>query len=121
MLKCSFGVAPSVFVAAPIPGTPMVLSAMPAGTIMDILPTNVPPFGMCQSMSNPAVASATAAAMGALTPMPCTPVISAPWAPPAVAAHTRMLPVATVDSKCMCAFGGVISVSAPLPGPMSAT
>jgi hypothetical protein len=38
-----------------------------------------------------------------------------------VSTFNRMLPVATVDSKCMCAFGGVISVTAPLPGPMSAT
>jgi hypothetical protein len=120
-LSCSFGVAPSPFVADGL-GLPQVLGALPAATIMAIVPfTNVMPFGMCQSMANPTVASATAAAMGVLTPMPCVPVIAGPWAPPSVATTSTALPLATTDSKCTCSWGGVISVAAPVAGPLSIT
>lgn len=36
---------------------------------------------LCQSLANPTVATATAAALGVLTPMPCMPVIPTPWLP----------------------------------------
>lgn len=121
MLACTFGVAPSVFVAEPLPGAPMILGAMPAATILQMLPDNIPPFGMCQSMANPEVASATAAAQGVLTPMPCTPLVAAPWAPPATSLFSNMQPVATVASICECSFGGVISVTTPIPGPAETT
>ena len=80
MLQCSFGMAPSQFIV-PDPTRPMV-DNKPRANIMDNVPMkNIMPFGMCQSMANPTVASATAAACGVLTPMPCVPVISAPWMP----------------------------------------
>ena len=79
MCTCSFGMAPSTLMVTPEKKT---VSSMPAATIMDNVPMkNIMPFGMCQSLANPAVASATAAAFGVLTPMPCVPVIPAPWAP----------------------------------------
>ncbi|NUQ72818.1 MAG: DUF4280 domain-containing protein [Polyangiaceae bacterium] len=120
-LQCTMGAAPSVFVAQPLPGAPMILGAMPAGTIAQTLPVNIPPFGMCQSPSNPAVASATAAAMGVLTPMPCVPMVITPWAPPSITTSHAMLPVATVASKCACAYGGVISATVPVAGPAQTT
>jgi len=41
----------------------------PAANIMDHAPlVNILPFGLCSSLSNPAVASATSAAQGVLTP-----------------------------------------------------
>lgn len=80
MLKCSFGMAPSTLMVT-VPLRPMIQNK-PKATIMDFAPmVNIMPFGMCQSMSNPTVASATSAAMGVLTPMPCVPVIVTPWAP----------------------------------------
>lgn len=71
MCTCSFGMAPSTLMVTPEKKT---VSSMPVATIMDHVPMkNVMPFGMCQSMANPAVAAATAAAFGVLTPMPCIP------------------------------------------------
>jgi hypothetical protein len=76
-LMCSFGVAPSVLTVLPLNRT--LTSNMPAANIMDHIPmVNIMPFGMCITPSNPAVAAATAAAMGVLTPMPCVPVTPAP-------------------------------------------
>ena len=80
MLKCTFGMTPSSLMVT-VPLRPMIQNK-PKATIMDFAPlVNILPFGMCQSLSNPMVASATSAAMGVLTPMPCIPVIVAPWAP----------------------------------------
>ena len=60
MCTCSFGMAPSTLMVTPEKKT---VSSMPVATIMDHVPMkNVMPFGMCQSMANPAVAAATAAA-----------------------------------------------------------
>lgn len=117
LLTCSMGVAPAVFSATPLPGLPLINGALPAATIDQFLPIlNIPPFGMCTSTMNPQVIAATAAAMGALTPMPCVPNVVAPWAPPAISTTASALPLATVASTCLCVWGGAIAVSAPIPG-----
>jgi hypothetical protein len=109
MMQCSFGVAPSTFVATP---KMVTTSYMDAGNIMDNKPiANIPPFGMCQSMANPTVASATAAALGVLTPMPCVPNIPGPWAPGAPTVLVANQPALNNTSKLMCAYGGVIQIS----------
>ncbi len=106
LMKCSFGMAPSTFVATP---KMVQTSYMDAGNIMDNVPMmNVPPFGMCQSLANPTVAAATAAAMGALTPMPCIPVLPAPWVPGAPTVLVSNMPALNDSSKLMCAWAGVI-------------
>ena len=65
LMQCSFGVAPSSLTVLPLNKT---MTGAPAANIMDNKPMmNVAPFGMCQSLANPTVAAATAAAMGVLT------------------------------------------------------
>ncbi|XXF80711.1 DUF4280 domain-containing protein [Myxococcaceae bacterium GXIMD 01537] len=110
-LQCSFGAAPSSLMVLPVNG---VLTSVPAANIMDSKPfVNILPFGMCTSMANPAVAAATAAALGVLTPMPCTPSTPAPWVPGSPTVLIGNMPALNNSSKCMCAFGGVINIVSP--------
>jgi len=112
MLQCTFGLAPSTLTVLPTNRT--LTSSQPAANIMDHIPMlNVMPFGMCQSLANPTVASATAAAMGALTPMPCIPVTPAPWVPGSPTALIASQPALNNSSKLMCNWAGVISVVVP--------
>lgn len=111
MLQCSFGVAPSTLTVLPVN---RVMTGSPAANIMDRIPlVNVLPFGMCQSPSNPTVAAATAAALGALTPMPCVPATAAPWMPGAPNVLVGSMPALQSTSKLMCNWGGVISIIVP--------
>jgi hypothetical protein len=87
---------------------------MPYANIMDNIPfMNILPFGMCNSIANPAVAGATAAALGVLTPMPCTPVIPGPWVPGCPTVLVANMPALNDSSKLMCAYGGVIQIISP--------
>ena len=108
--KCSMGLAPSVLMVLPV--NKVMTSYVPAANIMDNKPiVNVVPFGMCQSPANPAVAAATAAALGVLTPMPCVPVIPAPWVPGAPTVLLANMPALDNTSKLMCAYAGVIEIT----------
>ncbi|HIU44461.1 MAG TPA: DUF4280 domain-containing protein [Candidatus Ventrousia excrementavium] len=110
MCQCSFGAAPSTLVVTPENKT--LTSSMPAATIMDNVPMkNIMPFGMCSSLANPTVAAATSAALGVLTPMPCVPVIAAPWAPGCPTVLIANKPALNDSSKLMCNWGGVISIN----------
>lgn len=111
MCACSFGAAPSVLNVLPVN---KVVSSMPLATIMDNKPmVNIMPFGMCSCPANPTVAAATAAAFGVLTPMPCIPVLTAPWAPGSPTVLIAGNPALTQTSKLMCAYGGVIQITNP--------
>lgn len=113
-LMCSFGMAPSVLNVLPTSKT--MCSNMPPACIMDNVPmTNIMPFGMCRSMANPQVAAATAAAAGVLTPMPCVPVIAAPWAPGSPTVLVGGKPAVNHTCKCMCNWAGVIQIVSPGP------
>jgi Domain of unknown function (DUF4280) len=108
MMMCSFGVAPSSLLVIP-KGMPVMAGGPPAATIMDFAPiANIPPFSMCTTLSNPAVAAATTAAFGVLTPMPCVPVTVAPWIVGAPTVLINNFPALNSTSKCMCTWGGVI-------------
>lgn len=108
MMMCSFGMAPSSLVV--LPTNRVMTSNMPAANIMDHIPmVNIMPFGMCNSLSNPTVASATSAAMGVLTPMPCIPVTAAPWTPGTADVMIANMPSLNNTCTLMCTWGGTIS------------
>ena len=112
LLMCSFGVAPSNLMV--LPKNKVIGCNMPAANIMDNIPmTNILPFGMCQSMANPQVAAATTAALGVLTPMPCVPVTSAPWAIGNPTVLIANMPALNDTSKLICNWAGVISINFP--------
>jgi Domain of unknown function (DUF4280) len=112
MMTCSFGAAPSALNVLPVNRT--MVGGPPAANIMDFAPVlNIPPFAMCSSPANPTVAAATAAALGVLTPMPCVPMTVAPWIVGAPTVLIGNMPALNDSSKCMCAWGGVISFSMP--------
>jgi len=116
LLQCSFGLAPSSLVVLPV--NRMMSSNQPAANIMDHKPmVNIMPFGMCASLGNPTVASATSAALGVLTPMPCVPATSSPWTPGSPTVMLANQPVLNNTSTCMCNWGGVITIT--MPGQMT--
>lgn len=112
MMQCSFGADPSNLIVLP---TNQVTAGGPlAATIMDNAPiVNIPPFGMCSSLSNPTVATATTAAAGVLTPMACVPVTPQPWAPGVPTILIGGMPTLDNSSKLMCSWGGVIQIVSP--------
>ncbi len=107
MMQCSFGMAPSSLVV--LPKNKVFTNMMPDANIMDHIPmTNIMPFGMCQSPSNPTVAAATAAALGVLTPMPCIPNTPAPWVTGGPTVKLAFFPTLDNVSTLNCIWGGVI-------------
>jgi hypothetical protein len=105
-LQCSFGTTPASFAAS----GGQVSAGSPAGVVTDVGSANVPPFGMCMSLSNPQVASATAAAGGTLSPQPCQPVLS-PWSPGSAQVTIGEVSALDDSSQCNCTWGGVVTMS----------
>ena len=108
LCTCSFGVAPMPLTVSS--QQTVMMGSLPAATIMDNVCTT---FGMCSSLANPTVASATAAALGVLTPMPCVPVPAGPWAPGSATVLLGGMPALNSTCKLMCAWGGVIQITSP--------
>lgn len=106
LCACSFGVTPAVLSVSS--QQTVKICGMPAATIMD---NKFPTFGMCSSLLNPTVASATSAALGVLTPMPCQPALVAPWAPGVPTVMVCGKPLLNNSCKLMCAYGGIIQVN----------
>jgi hypothetical protein len=116
-LACPLGTTPSVLTTTP---PPVVVATAPAAAVTDAVPgANIAPFGMCTTPTNPAVASATAAASGVLTPVPCVPVVTGPWSPGSSSVRLQGRPALTPSSTCRCAWGGTIAVTAPGQGSVS--
>lgn len=111
-LICTMGMATSKLVVLPIHRT--LCENQFAANIMDhISMVNIMPFGMCISPANPAVAAATAAALGVLTPMPCIPNTPTPWVPGAPTVILDSQPALDNISICNCVWAGIISVLEP--------
>lgn len=110
--KCSFGTAPSTFMALPIHQN--LTMDKPSANIQDHAPfLNIFPFGMCLSLANPMVAAATAAHLGVLTPMPCIPATSSPWIVGEPTITLNAMPLLSNTSILMCNWAGVISFTMP--------
>ncbi len=109
-LTCTFGTAPSIFNILPLKR--VTTANLPAATIMDHIPmVNIVPFAMCTSIANPMVATATTAALGVLTPMPCIPLTVTPWIPRKTTILIGNTPALDDTCKCMCTWGGCIKFS----------
>lgn len=107
---CSFGMAPGTLNVIPA-GPPVMIEGKLAATIMDSQPfANLTPFGLCSSIANPITASLTAAALGVLTPGPCTPVTT-PWVPGSPTVLIGGKPALNAASTCQCAYGGVVTIT----------
>ena len=106
-LQCNFGNALAALNVAPM--NEGFVADAPLATLQDFAPmTNIAPFGMCRSLANPQVAAATASHLGVLTPMPCVPATTKPWAGPSPDVEIRGLPVLLETSTCACQWGGTI-------------
>ncbi len=111
-LLCSFGTAPA---ALRVTSQATVMAGgKPAATIQDCaMGGNIGPFGLCTTVTNPQVASATAAALGVLTPQPCMAVPAGTWIPTKPTVLVGGKPCLTQDCKLMCAYGGQITILDP--------
>lgn len=110
MLQCSFGMAPSTLTVLPL--SRVFATNQPAASIQENKPmVNIMPFGMCNTLSNPQVASATAAAQGVLTPMPCIPMTTTPWTPGSAIVTVGGQPALTNTCTLNCQWGGVITIT----------
>lgn len=109
---CTFGAAPGTINVTS--QQKVMVCGKVAATIQDCQSANITPFGMCSSLANPAVASATAAALGVLTPQPCTLVPAGTWIPTQPKVLVGGKPVLTNEAKLTCALGaGMISITNP--------
>lgn len=116
MLKCMFAVPPGTTTLIVLPQNRVMTGNQPAANIMDHKPiVNIPSFGMCMSPTNPAFVSATAAAMGTPTPVPCVPATPAPWMPGSPTVLLGNMPALNNTSVLACALGapGCITILAP--------
>lgn len=109
--QCTFGTGCGVITATSQMTT--MAEGKPLATIADFGPQCVGAFGLCTSLANPAVLAATTAALGVLTPMPCTMVPMGTWTPAQVTVQAGGNPVLTNECQGQCAYGGCISIANP--------
>src|SRR5262245_47588038 len=109
---CTMSAVPSRLVVLPVARRSD--GGQPAANIADHAPiTNIAPFGPCRSPAFPPTASATAAAGGTLTPMPCAPNTPSPWSPGSPTVTIANRPALRQTDTCQCTWGGVIAITDP--------
>ena len=107
-MVCSFGTAPGTLMVTP---QNKVVTSMPIANIMDNKPmANILPFGMCNSVANPATKRPPPVLF---TPAPCVPSIPAPWKPGAPTVSLANFPTLNNSSTLNCAWAGVITITNP--------
>lgn len=111
MITCSFGSNPSELMVTS--QSKCMVCGRPAATIMDAKPgVNISSFGLCSSLLNPQVASATAAALGVLTPQPCGFIPGGTWSADKSKIILAGKPVLCNSSRLICGMGqGIITVT----------
>ena len=109
MMKCTMGTCPAKLTVLPV--RTVFLTGQPMANISDHLTkVNLAPFGLCRSMGFPATASATAAALGTLTPMPCMHNTPFPWMGGKNDYLVQGQPALLKSSTCQCMWGGTICI-----------
>lgn len=104
--RCSFGTETSAF---QLSSTKHDSITEQNANLLDNKPmVNILAFGMCTSLVNPEVASATAHDLGVPVFKPCIPNTIAPWSPGLPTMLVNNYPAIDKNSKLMCAWGGVI-------------
>lgn len=107
-IRCSFGDKISTLTV--FPERTIWLTGEPQANISDhISMRNIAPFGKCHTTSYPATGSATAAAHGKLTPMPCIPGTHFPWLNGKNDVILQGQPALLMSSCCKCIYGGTIT------------
>lgn len=114
-ISCSFGAGTGNLNVTS--QTTVLLEGKPVATIQDAAAmVNVSPCGMCTTLSNPQVASATSAALGVLTPQPCVPSPMGIWQPVKAACLVGGIPCLCNDSTLLCSYGGTLRIISPGQG-----
>ncbi len=107
-IKCSYGSAAVPFI---VKNPSYMVGATPGGTIGDAIPfTNIPTFGQCRCMDNPENAAYAATKVYA----PCVPMTES-WIPDVPTITVGGLPILDKATKCMCDWGGEITVEVAAP------
>lgn len=108
-MKCSMGT--NLAKLTVLPSRTVFLTGQPMANISDHQTmVNLAPFGLCRSLGFPATASATAAALGTLTPMPCMHNTPFPWMGGKMDYLVKGQPALLRSSTCQCLWGGTISI-----------
>ena len=108
-MRCTMGSSPAKLTV--LPSRTVFLAGQPMANISDHKSmVNLAPFGVCRSLGFPPTASATAAAHGHLTPMPCMHNTPAPWYVGKMDYFIKGQPALLQSCKCQCLWGGTISL-----------
>lgn len=103
VITCPMGAAPANLKVTS--QSKVLYDGKPVATIQDASAANVGSFGMCSSLANPQVASATAAALGVLTPQSCTFSSAGSWIPEQTKVCADGKPCLTTGAQVFCTTG----------------